>query len=160
MRIKFFLIFVICLVTNGWSFASDINQPSLSITYKERFQLAWDKAGEGELPVYECARVVGTATKILSEDKKSNSEAQQAYKACYVDAILKYTNAFFKMHNRSLLGENNKPSGCPSYSRYLTAHVVSLDVYAGRFGLASSDLNNEIKEKLDEPASLCEVSLD
>lgn len=159
MKKNILLIFFICLSFSGLSQASDNNKPTLSKTYEEIFQVAWDKAGEGELPVYECARVVGTASKMLSEKKDQNNEAQQAYQACYVDAILHYTDAFFELRDNSTIETDNKPNGCPLYSRYLTAHVISLDVYAERFDLSADALNKQINKRLSNTASLCQVAL-
>lgn len=159
MKSNKLLVFVISLTLSGWSMAGTINKPSLSTTYQDSFAAAWSKTEQGELPVYECAQVVGTASKMLSAKEETNLEAQHAYKACYVDAILNYSEAFFKQHNHSAMADDNKPNGCSLYARYLTGHVVSLEVYAERFGLSTYDLNQEISEKLREPASLCEVAL-
>jgi|GEM_PF-4292721 len=157
MKSSKLLICVLGLTLSGWSVAKAVEQPELSATYQDMFQAAWDKAGEGELPVYECTRVVSTASKMLSGQATAAAEAQQAYKACYVDAILNYTDAFFKAHNRAAVVEGDKPSGCSSYSRYLLGHVGSLEAYAERFDLTVNDLNQEISARLIEPASLCSI---
>lgn len=157
MKSSKLLICAIGLALSGWSAANAVEQPQLSAIYQESFQKAWSKTAEGELPVYECTQLVGTAKKMLSKPGAAAAEAQQAYKACYVDAILNYTDAFFKAHNRAAIIEGDKPSGCSSYSRYLLGHVGSLEVYAERFGLTTSDLNQELSARLMEPASLCEI---
>ena len=159
MKRKTSLMLFLSLAVSGWAVAGDINKPEVSALYQDSFQAAWNKAGEAELPVYECARVVGTATKMLAESSSVKGEAQHAYKACYVDAVLNYTNAFFKLRDNSSIGDNNKPNGCPLYARYLTAHVVSLEASAERFGFSAHDLNQEINKRLEVPASLCHVEL-
>ncbi|HHX33716.1 MAG TPA: hypothetical protein GX719_00390 [Gammaproteobacteria bacterium] len=160
MKKNMLLILIISFAFSGWSQANENNKPNLSTTYEQMFQAVWDKAAEGELPVYECERVVGTASKMLSEKKDQNGEAQQAYKACYVDAILHYTDAFFNLRNNSSIDSaENKPYGCELYTRYLTGHVMSLEAYADRFDLSVTDLNKQINERLSETASLCQVEL-
>jgi len=158
-KLKTLLILTMSVGLSGLSLADDNIKPNLSKTYQESYQAAWDKAGEGELPVYECTRVVTTASKMLSEKEETNIEAQQAYKACYVDAILHYTDTYFKLRDNSTIGEDAKPNGCSLYSRYLKGHVISLEAYAERFDLTVNDLNNEIHEKLLDTASLCKVDL-
>lgn len=160
MKKNILLIFAFGLSLSGLSQAGEHVKPTLSKTYEEMYQAVWNKAGEGELPVYECARVIGTASKMLTDNKDQNNEAQQAYKACYVDAILHYSDAFFELRDNSTIDRDSKPNGCPLYSRYLTAHVVSLDTYAERFNLTAEELNKQINERLGEAASLCQVALD
>lgn len=152
------LICAIGLTFSGLAGAATLDKPNLSATYQASFQGAWDKTAAGELPVYECTQIAGAATKMLSE-KTTAVEAKQAYKACYVDAILNYSEAFFKLNNHASIEENGKPYGCTLYSRYLKGHVVSLEAYAERFGFSTTELNNEINTRLQEPASLCLVVL-
>lgn len=153
------LILMFSFAISGASQASEITQPDLSKTYQDSFQAAWNKAAEGELPVYECGSVVNTATKMVSQGKDVNNEAQHAYKACYVDVFLHYTNAFFALRDNTALAEDNKPIGCELYSRYIKAHIASLDTYAERFDLNTADLNNQLSEKLSPTASLCKIEL-
>ena len=152
------LICAIGLTFSGLAGATTLDKPNLSATYQASFQGAWNKAAAGELPVYECTQISGAATKMLSE-KSTAVEAKQAYKACYVDAILNYSEAFFKLNNHASIEKDGMPYGCSLYSRYLKGHVVSLESYAERFGFSTTELNNEINTRLQEPASLCQVAL-
>lgn len=159
MKSNTLLILIFSFAISGLSQASDITKPNLSETYQGNFQAAWNKATEGELPVYECGGVINTATKMVSQGKDVNNEAQQAYKACYVDAFLHYTNAFFALRNNTELAEDNKPIGCELYSRYIKTHITSLVTYAERFNLNTDDLNSQLSENLSATASLCEIEI-
>lgn len=160
MKVKMLLVFVMGLGLSGLSHASASNTLNVSSTYQKSVQVAWNKASEGELPVYECASVVGTASKMVTEKKDKNNEAQQAYKACYVDVFLNYTDAFFALRDNAEIADDNKPRGCPLYNRYLKAHTTSLTAYADRFNLNTDDLNNLISEGLSETASLCQSAFE
>lgn len=159
MKSNTLLILVLSFAISGLSQASDVTKPNLSESYQGNFQAAWNKATEGELPVYECGGVINTATKMVSQGKDVNNEAQQAYKACYVDAFLHYTNAFFALRDNTELAKDNKPIGCELYSRYIKAHITSLETYAEKFDLSAGDLNNQISENLSATASLCEIQI-
>ena len=159
MKSNTLLILIFSFAISGLSQASEITKPDLSDTYQAKFQAAWDKAAEGELPIYECGGLVTTATKMVSQGKDVNNEAQSAYKACYVDAFLHYTNAFFAPRDNKELAADNKPIGCELYSRYIHAHITSLDIYAERFALNADDLNNQLSEKLSPTASSCQIKI-
>ncbi len=152
------LICAIGLTFSGLAGATTLDKPNLSATYQASFQGAWNKTAAGELPVYECTQIVGTATRMLSEPTTA-VEAKHAYKACYVDAILNYSEAFFKLNDHASIEKDGMPYGCSLYSRYLKGHVVSLETYAERFGFSATQLNHEINTRLQEPASLCQVAL-
>ncbi len=156
MKTKILLVFAMSFGLSSLSQANDNNTLNVSPTYQTRVQIAWDKASEGELPVYECGSVVSAASKMVSEKKDKNNEAQQAYKACYVDVFLHYTDAFFDLRNNTKIGENNEPIGCALYTRYLNSYTTSLETYAERFDLSAEKLNKQILANLSEPASLCQ----
>ena len=160
MKNKMLLICAMSFGLSGWSQASEHAKPNLAEPYQKIFQAVWDTAGEGELPIYQCGSVVGTASKMLAAKLDKNNEAQQAYKACYVDALLHFSNAYFALRDNSEIGENNKPRGCLLFARYLKMGTSSLAVYADRFDLSLDDLNNQISDGLGEAASLCQNTFD
>lgn len=160
MKSKMLLIFVISCGLSGWSQASNNTKPNLAKPYQKSFQAVWDTAGQGEMPIYECGSVVGTASKMVAEKQDKNNEAQQAYKACYVDAFLHYSDAYFALRDNSVIGEDNKPRGCMLFARYLKMSTSSLAVYADRFNLSLNDLNKQIVDGFGDAASLCENTFD
>lgn len=150
---------VLCLLFASWLVAgcSESNTDSqlgLGEPYQAYFKEAWAASSQGQPPLQECARVVGTAAGMFTAKKDKNNEAQHAYEACYVDAFVNYANAYFALEDNAVI-EHGAPKGCLMYERSLRMHKSSLDSYAERFNLDLQDLNARIRQGLGEAAALC-----
>lgn len=138
--------------------ASATAMPQVAEPYQQSLQKAWAQVSRGELPVYECTQLAGHAAREMP-DKNAVAAARQAYKACYVDAAVRYSDAYFKLRNNAQLTEDNKPLGCTMYSRYIKGHVASLASHLDTFGFSAAELNSEITQKLDATSAQCQVDL-
>lgn len=132
--------------------------PTLAAPYQTSFQAAWNQVSQAELPVYECTQVVGIASREV-KNQNTSADANRAYKACYVDSILRYSETYFQKLHHAELAADGKPYGCDMYARYLQGHVGSLEVLAERFGYEAHALNQEILSQLDGSAARCNVQL-
>ena len=148
-----YLLFVSWLVT-GCSESNADSQLELGEPYQAYFKEAWTVSNQGQPPLQECARVVGTAAGMFTAKKDKNNEAQHAYEACYVDAFVNYANAYFALEDNAVI-EHGEPKGCLMYERSLRMHKSSLDSYAERFNLDLQDLDARIRQGLGEAAALC-----
>lgn len=157
MKLQALSVCVLGLVLGGLVQAAE-PMPQLDGPYQKSFTAAWNKAAEGELPIYECTQLIGIAVKNAGEEAEGEA-ARQAYKACYVDSAVRYSEAFFKLRQNDQAGDDGKPIGCNMYARYLNGHVGSMVVQAGRFGFTAEELNQEILQRLNEVATSCEVKL-
>jgi len=158
MKVKALLTAALGLMFCGVVNAAAVAEPTVSADYQKSFGAAWSKAGEGELPVYECIHTAGLASKAISAGADVQ-EAQNAYEACYVKAALHYSDAYFKLRNNSEMSEDGKPYGCKAYAKYLNAHVAALASYLDKFELDARALNSNITQQLNETASACQVVL-
>lgn len=157
MKLKMLSVCVLGLTLGGLAQAAE-PMPKVAEPYQKSFSAAWTKVAEGELPVYECTHVIGVAAKNL--DVAANAEAaRQAYKACYVDSAVRYSEAFFTLHQNDTIGDDGKPIGCSMYDRYLNGHIGSMVVQAPKFGFAAEELNQEILQRVNKVAASCEVKL-
>jgi|SRR5690554_3219658 len=157
MNVKMLSVCMLGVVLAGPALA-DAAMPGVAEPYLKSFQGAWEKSSEGDLPVYECTHIAGLAAKHVAE-KATAAAARQAYKACYVDAALRYSEAFFKLHSNAVITDDGKPLGCQMYSRYIKGHVVALESYLDKIGFTAAELNAEIGQKLDTVSASCEVDL-
>lgn len=132
--------------------------PKVAEPYQRSIEAAWKQVNQAELPVYECVHVAGTAAR-LAEDPDQIEEARRAYRVCYVDSAIRFSDAFFKKLHHGELADNGKPYGCTDYNRYLRGHVVSLEAQAERLGFNTSELNSEIQAHISDLAKSCEVQL-
>lgn len=157
MKAKVLSLCLLGLVAGGVAQAEEA-MPKVAVEYQKGLQAAWDASAAGELPVYECAYVAGVAA-IHVEEKKEVEEARKAYKACYVDTAVRYSEAYFKLRSNAELGEDGKPLGCTMYAKYINGHVSALESYLKKFGFTADELNAEIGQRLDATSSRCEVDL-
>lgn len=132
--------------------------PKVAEPYQRSIEAAWNQVNQAELPVYECVQVAGTAVR-LAEDAKQAEDARRAYRVCYVDSAVRFSDSFFKKLHHGELADNGKPYGCTEYNRYLRGHVVSLEAQAERVGLNPSEMNREIQAQINDLAKSCEVQL-
>ncbi len=156
MKVKVLSACVLGLALGGLAQAADM--PEVAEPYQKSFGAAWAKVVEGELPVYECTHVVGMAAKNVQEQATAE-EARKAFRACYVESAVRYSDAFFKLHQNDTIGDDGKPIGCSMYNRYLNGHVGSMEVQAEKFGFAAADLNDEILQRVNETAASCKIRL-
>lgn len=132
--------------------------PTVAEPYQRGIEAAWKQVNQAELPIYECIQVAGTAAR-LAEDVSQTEEARRAYRACYVDSAIRFSDTFFKKLHHGELADNGKPYGCTEYNRYLQGHVVSLEAQAERLGFNTSELNRDIQAQVSDLAKSCEVQL-
>lgn len=158
MKVKALSVCVLGLALGGIAQASEVPMPRVADIYQQSFTAAWNQVSRGELPVYECTHVAGIASRMV-KDEKTAADARQAYKACYVDSIVRFSDAYFTLHHHAEIADSGKPYGCDMYGRYLQGHVTSLETLAERFGYTTSELNGEISTRLNDLAQACEVEL-
>lgn len=134
------------------------SMPKVAQPFQTSMQAVWKQVTKAELPVYECTQVVGTASRMVADGKNIN-DARQAFRACYVDSAVRFSEAYFKKLHHAELAENGKPYGCDMYSRYLKGHVGSMETQVERFDLKADELNQEILSRINSTAQSCETSL-
>lgn len=132
--------------------------PQVAEPYQKSFGMAWDKVNEGELPVYECIHVADIAAREAAKPA-ALADARQAYKLCYVDLAVRYSDTFFQRNNNAETVENGKPRGCTMYERYLRGHVVSLEARLDVLGFNAAELNREITGQLGAVPASCGITL-
>lgn len=132
--------------------------PQVAAPYQKSFGMAWDKVNEGELPVYECIHVADIAAREAGQ-AAALADARQAYKLCYVDAAVRYSDAFFLRNGNAEVVENGKPRGCTMYERYLRGHVASLEARLDVLGFNAAELNRDITNQLGSVPASCGISL-
>lgn len=159
MKMKSLLAATLLLTAGSLTHAAEAGMPQLAEPYQKSFQAAWEQVNAGELPVYECMHVVGVAAKQVGDPATAES-ARQAFRACYVDAILRYSDTYFKLRHNAEISDDGKPYGCNMYDRYLKGHVVSMESQVEKLGYNVSALNRDVLDTLNESAKLCQVELD
>lgn len=132
--------------------------PQVSQPYQESFSKAWNKVNTGELPVYECIHVADVAAREAT-NKNAVAEARNAYRLCYVDSALRYSQTYFDLHSNAEIGDDGKPRGCNMYAVYLRGHVSALEARLPALGFSADELNGEINQRLSGNASKCGFSL-
>lgn len=157
MKMKVVSACAIGLALSGLARA-EVEMPAVAEPYQKSFQAAWRQVGAGELPVYECTHVAMVAARKL-EDPQTVEDARKAFKACYVDSIVRYSEAYFALRNNADIAEDGKPYGCNMYEQYIKGHVASLEAYLDRMGFSASELNAEITQRLDKVPASCGVEL-
>lgn len=136
------------------------SMPKVAKPYQSSFKAAWKQVEAGELPVYECTHVATMAARDMDNPKMA-ADAKKAFKACYVDSFLRYSEAYFGLRNNAEMDtQSGKPYGCRLYKQYAEGHVTSLQSYLHRIGYSAAELNAEIDSKLVKVAAQCQVSLD
>lgn len=157
MKAKLLSACILSLALGGLAQAGQA-MPNVAQPYQKSFNAAWIKVTEGELPVYECTHVIGVAAKNVEQSTTAEA-ARQAFKACYVDSAVRYSDAFFKLHQNDKIGDDGKPIGCNMYDRYLNGHVGSMVSQVPKFGFTAEGLNEEILQRINEVAASCQIKL-